>query len=207
MMGANDILAIVLAYLLGAIPFGYLIAKRARGGDIRATGSGSIGATNVMRSVGRSAGVATLLLDVAKGFAAVVVARQLSHGDLWSRTVIIAAFAAIVGHVFPVFLGFRGGKGVATGVGVFLAIAPWAVLSVLVLWAITVAIWRYVSLGSVLGTAAFPLCAYLLYRPPLEFTLGMIAGATLIVLKHWSNIGRLVAGTERRLTLSRGSKS
>ncbi len=206
-MGGNDILAIVLAYLFGAIPFGYLIAKRAHGGDIRATGSGSIGATNVMRSVGRGAGLATLLLDVAKGFAAVAVARQLSNGQPWSRTVIIASFAAIVGHVFPVFLGFRGGKGVATGVGVYLAIAPWAVLAVLVLWAITVAIWRYVSLGSVLGAGAFPFCVYLIYRPPLEITLGMIAGATLVVLKHWSNIERLVAGTERRLTLSRGSKS
>ncbi len=204
-MSGLDILAVVVAYLLGAVPFGYLIAKRAHGGDIRASGSGSIGATNVMRSVGRGAGLATLLLDVAKGFAAVELAKLLSHDE--PRTVIIASIAAIVGHIFPVFLKFRGGKGVATGVGVFLAIAPKAVLAVLVVWAIVVAIWRYVSLGSILGTAAFPLCAYLIYRPPLEAALGMIAGATLIVLKHWSNIERLVAGTERRLDLFRGPKS
>ncbi len=204
-MSGLDILAVVVAYLLGAVPFGYLIAKRAHGGDIRASGSGSIGATNVMRSVGRGAGLATLLLDVAKGFAAVELAKLLSHDE--PRTVIIASIAAIVGHIFPVFLKFRGGKGVATGVGVFLAIAPKAVLAVLVVWAIVVAIWRYVSLASILGTAAFPLCAYLIYRPPLEAALGMIAGATLIVLKHWSNIERLVAGTERRLDLFRGPKS
>lgn len=204
-MSEMDILAVAIAYLLGAVPFGYLIAKRAHGGDIRASGSGSIGATNVMRSVGRGAGLATLLLDVAKGFAAVWMARQLSPDQ--PRTVILASFAAIIGHVFPVFLKFRGGKGVATGVGVYLAIAPKAVLAVLVLWAIAVVIWRYVSLGSILGTAAFPLCAYLIYRPTLETALGMIASATLIVLKHWSNIERLVAGTERRLDLSRGPKS
>ncbi len=204
-MSGSDILAIVLAYFFGAVPFGYLIAKRAHGGDIRTSGSGSIGATNVMRSVGRGAGLATLLLDVAKGYAAVAVAAQLSHGR--PRTVVIASFAAIVGHVFPVFLRFRGGKGVATGVGVYLALAPKGVLAVLVIWAITVAVWRYVSLGSILGTAAFPLCAYVIYRPPLEMTLGMIAGATLIVLKHWGNIGRLVAGTESRLEFSRGSRS
>jgi glycerol-3-phosphate acyltransferase PlsY len=204
-MTGIDILAIVIAYLLGAIPFGYLIAKRAQGSDIRESGSGSIGATNVMRSVGRAPGVATLLLDVGKGFAAVLVAKQLSHDQL--LTVVLASFAAIAGHVFPVFLQFRGGKGVATGVGVYLAVAPKAVLAVLVIWVIVVAIWRYVSLGSILGTAAFPLCAYVIYRPPLTTALGIIAGATLIVLKHWNNIGRLVAGTERRLDLSRGPKS
>jgi glycerol-3-phosphate acyltransferase PlsY len=187
----------LLAYLLGSIPFGYLIVRWQKGIDVRATGSGSIGATNVMRNLGVIGFVATFILDVAKGIAAVLLASKLSAEDpVW---IAAAAVAAVLGHCFPVWLKFRGGKGVATGVGVFIALAPLQVALVLVGFAIVVAITRYVSLGSILSTAAFPVLVYYMKHPPLAIVLGAAGGAVIVIARHHANIGRLLSGTESKV--------
>jgi glycerol-3-phosphate acyltransferase PlsY len=199
------IIFVFIAYLLGAIPFGYLLVKFVftGGEDIRNVGSGGIGATNVTRRAGKAAGLLTYILDVAKGVAAVIVMRQVANDDFfWIGA---AAVAAIIGHIFPVFLKFRGGKGVAVGVGVYLAIAPLSVLSTLVLWGLIVYIWRYVSLGSILATAAVPLWTLLYYGwlMPHPHLFGLvlvgILGCALIVTKHHENIARLMQGTENKI--------
>jgi len=203
-------LSVLLAYLLGAIPFGFLLVKLGRGEDVRGTGSGSIGATNVTRAAGPLVGLLTLLLDMGKGFAAVAVATWLAPqaagqargAPEWTAA---AAVAAIVGHSYPVFLSFRGGKSVATALGAFVYFAPLAVAASLGVWLIVVAGWRFVSLGSVLAAAAFPLFAFSLYRPPLAITLAAVVGASVVILRHRSNLKRLVRGTEPKLTLKRGS--
>ncbi len=193
------------AYVLGSIPFGLLIAKLRGRGDIRQAGSGNIGAANVTRVVGLSAGVLTLLLDAGKGFLAVwVVSRFTGENITWMT---IAGIAAIVGHLFPVWLRFRGGRGVATGAGVFLLICPKAVAAAMVLWILVVAFWRYVSLGSIAAAAALPLFTYLLWAPghapPLVVSIGVLLAAVLIIGKHRPNIERLLAGAESKLTLGR----
>src|SRR5438876_519389 len=147
---------VAVAYLLGSIPFGYLLIKYVftSGEDVRRIGSGGIGATNVSRRAGWRGGLLTYVFDVAKGAAAVLLMRQVESSDyVWIGA---AAVAAIAGHIFPVFLKFKGGKGVATGVGVYLVLAPYAVLTTLGLWILIVYLWRYVSLGSILATAAVP---------------------------------------------------
>ncbi len=185
---------LVGAYLLGSIPFGYIIVKLTSGVDVRRVGSGNIGATNVLRASSRWAAIVTLLLDGAKGYAAVALARLLIEDP--SRTwEAAAAAAAISGHIFTIFLRFRGGKGVATGCGAFLAIAPRAVLATLVLFVIVVALSRYVSLGSIVATAAFPLWLHF-YSEPTPVLIGGIIGAALIIAKHHANIRRLIEGTE-----------
>jgi glycerol-3-phosphate acyltransferase PlsY len=199
---------VALAYLLGSVPVGYLLVRLKGGGDVRETGSGATGATNVTRRAGRRAGVLTLLLDALKGIAAVLVARALlgaSPGAQW--WVCAAAAAAVLGHVFPVWLGFRGGKGVATGLGVFLVLAPLATLCALAVFAVVVWLWRYVSLGSITAAAVLPLAVWALgtlglsdraAAPLLAFA---AAGAALIVLMHRANIGRLLRGEESKLKL------
>ena len=205
----------VVAYLLGSIPFGYILVRVFRGEDVRAIGSGNIGATNVARKA-PGLGVATLLLDAGKGFAAVVAATVLTYvwyGGVHSGTLpktqhfyfvaALAAVFAILGHVFPVWLKFKGGKGVATGVGAFIALAPKAVLVVLVIFLAIVAAFRYISLGSIVATAAFPVFAWLLYRyqaSPAVFA-AMVCASALIIGKHYQNIRRLLAGTEHRFEL------
>lgn len=205
-------LIILLAYLIGSIPFGYLIVKSRGEGDIRETGSGGTGATNVTRRAGRAAGVLTLALDAAKGAVAVLLARWLLTNDFgvdwW---VAAAAIAAIAGHVFPVWLGFRGGKGVATGLGVFACLAPLAVLCVAPVFVAVVWATRYVSLGSITASAALPLSVWLFggrgdataatttaLTPLLA---AAVAGAALIIFMHRANIGRLLRGTENKLRL------
>src|SRR6185437_7541494 len=148
------IIVVVVAYRIGSLPFGYLIVRRKIGADIRQTGSGGTGATNVSRRAGKAAGVLTLLLDAAKGCIAVLIAKTVS-GDDW--VIAAAASATLVGHIFPVWLGFRGGKGVATGVGIFLVLAPIALLCAGVVFVAIVALTRYVSLGSIVAAAAIPL--------------------------------------------------
>ena len=191
----------IAAYLLGSIPFGYLIVKMGSGSDVRGSGSGNIGATNVTRVAGKAAGVATLLLDVGKGYLAVWLAMRWSHGNI--RWVMGAGVAVVLGHTFSCWLRFRGGKGVATGLGVFLAVAWQAVLATLVVWIVVVAFWRYVSLGSVVAAAALPILVYLFYAPghapPLAVSFGSVAVAILVIFKHRENIARLIAGTEPRL--------
>jgi acyl phosphate:glycerol-3-phosphate acyltransferase len=198
-------LAPVIAYLLGAIPFGLLIVKALGGPDIRAIGSGNIGAANVTRNAGKFAGILTLLLDAGKGYLAVWLAGYFSHGNI--RWIMIAAVCAVVGHVFPVWLGFHGGKGVATGLGVFLPLCWQAVAAAVVLWLLVVIFWRYSSLGSISAAVALPLFVYLLYAPghaPPEFvTLGTVVISLLVLIKHRPNIARLVAGEEPRLSFGR----
>lgn len=197
-------LTLILAYLLGSIPFGYLIVKLKSGADVRQTGSGGTGATNVTRKAGKSAGVITLMLDALKGTAAVVLARWITGGSGTSWIVAGAAVLAVVGHCFPVWLKFKAGKGVATGLGVFLAIVPWSVLAAVVVFALIVGLTRYVSLGSVVAAAIIPLWTLAQHRliSPMEDIVPAMAAlcvaAFIIVAKHHENIGRLIAGTESR---------
>ena len=200
-------LVTIIAYLLGSIPFGYLIVRAAEGADIRQTGSGGTGATNVSRRAGKFAGVATLLLDAAKGAAAVLIAKRFLGTPMnvdvywW---IAFAAVAAILCHMFPVWLRFRGGKGVATGVGVFLVLAPIAVVFAAALFLLIVWSTSYVSLGSIVAAATIPLFVWLQHlfiRPvgPLVPTMmTATAGAILIIFAHRANIRRLVEGTENK---------
>jgi len=195
-----------VAYLLGSIPFGVLIVKMRGGPDIRETGSGNIGAANVLRNAGAAAGVVTLVLDAGKGYLAVWMAQRVTQGSV--RWMTIAAAAAVIGHIFPVWLGFRGGKGVATGLGAFLPICREAVLFALVLWVLVVGFWRYSSLGSIVATAALPVFVYFLYAPghapPTDVTICTLAISLLVLWKHRANMQRLIAGKESRLTSRRG---
>jgi len=188
---------------LGSIPFGYLIVRKKIGDDIRQTGSGGTGATNVSRRAGKGAGVVTLLLDALKGSLAVLIAKILlgpSPNADWF--VAAAAIATLVGHIFPVWLGFRGGKGVATGVGVFLVLAPVALLCAGVLFIAIVSLTRYVSLGSIAAAATIPLFVWLqsIFVEPVAdlrpLLTPAISGALLIVFAHRANIARLAQGTE-----------
>ena len=194
----------VVAYLLGSIPFGLILVRMVRGEDVRLTGSGNIGATNVARSGGAKLGIATLILDALKGYLAVFIASVASHRNAevdFGLAASIAALCAILGHVFPVWLKFRGGKGVATAVGAFVGVAPRAVLVVLAIFLVVVLIFRYVSLGSIVASALFPLLAFFLYRSessPAGLAV-MLGASLLIILKHKANIRRLLDGTENRL--------
>jgi glycerol-3-phosphate acyltransferase PlsY len=198
-------LLVLLSYVLGSIPFGYLLVRARSGGDVRAMGSGNIGATNVARTAGMSIGVATLLLDAGKGYFAVWLAEHFSGGNI--RIMMYAGLAAILGHVFPVWLKFSGGKGVATALGVFLMISWAAVAAAVAVFAIVVLFWRYVSLASVSAAAALPLLVYLLYAPghapPAAVTAGTLLAAALVIVKHRENIERLMAGTEPRFEMGR----
>jgi glycerol-3-phosphate acyltransferase PlsY len=213
---------IVIAYLLGSIPFGYLIVRATEGADVRKTGSGGTGATNVSRRAGKAAGVITLVLDALKGAVAVVVAKLIlglpvfvagGHAGLPIQPgtkneaywwIAAGAIAVIVGHIFPVWLRFRGGKGVASGVGVFLMLAPIAVALAALIFIVVVMLTRYVSLGSILAAIAIPLFVLLedaFIRPvgPLAPIMSAsIAGAALIVFAHRENIARLMNGSESR---------
>jgi acyl phosphate:glycerol-3-phosphate acyltransferase len=191
------LISVPLAYLLGSIPFGYLLVKIFRKQDIRATGSGNIGATNVARSGAKGLGIATLVLDLAKGYIAVVIAEHLAPTNY--DLAVVAAVAAILGHVFPVWLGFRGGKGVATALGVFLALTWPSALCTLGVFAVVFALTRYVSLASILAAAAFPLFGFYFvpYRSPIVIA-GFLFIPLLIIVKHHQNIRRLLSGTESR---------
>jgi len=205
----------IIAYLVGSIPFGYLIVKATRDADIRETGSGGTGATNVSRRAGKAAGVLTLLLDALKGAAAVWIASWILGTPILGAEidpvltsaywwVAAAGVAAILGHMFPVWLGFRGGKGVATGVGVFLMLAPIAVGLAAVIFVLIVWRTRYVSLGSIVAAATIPVFIWLqdaLIRPVghrIPIMTAAAAGAILIIFAHRANVRRLVAGTENK---------
>ena len=202
----------VIAYLLGSIPFGYILVRLFHGQDVRESGSGNIGATNVARS-SPALGALTLLLDAAKGLLAVTAGSLLAASaarDAVARPQLyifpaIAGVFAILGHMFPIWLKLRGGKGVATSVGVFLALAPKTLLVALALFIALVAAFRYVSLGSVIVAAAFPLIAYGLhdYHASPEILGSICVIAALVIFKHHENIRRLLAGTENRFTLKR----
>ncbi|HVR27915.1 MAG TPA: glycerol-3-phosphate 1-O-acyltransferase PlsY [Thermoanaerobaculia bacterium] len=199
-------LVLLVAYVLGALPWSVWIARWTRGIDVRQVGSGNPGATNVLRSAGRGPGLAALACDVFKGVAAVVLARAVAPSASWLGW---AALAAVAGHVFSIFLGFRGGKGVATAAGALAAISPQAFLAALVVFAVSVAATRYVSLGSMLGAVTFPVALWLVARPDLEpaARLSLLVSSSLIALlvlvRHRANLERLLAGTENRLGRAR----
>ena len=189
--------SIPLAYLLGSIPFGYLLVKIFRKQDIRATGSGNIGATNVARSGAKGLGIATLLLDLGKAFLAVKIAQHLAPGNYDLATA--AAVAVILGHVFPIWLGFRGGKGVASALGVFLALTPVSALAVFGVFLVIFLLTRYVSLASIIAAATFPLFGFhfVPVRTPIVIA-GFLFIPLLVIVKHHQNIRRLLSGTESR---------
>ena len=187
--------AILLAYAIGSIPFALILARRWGVDDLRRAGSGNLGATNVMRVSGVTAGVLVALLDMAKGAVSVWLAERLSANPAAPAA---AGFAAIVGHIYPIWLRFRGGKGVATACGVFLVATPLAVPPALAIFAATVWITKYISLGSLLATIALPPIAYAL-GSPAPAVIGAFASAALIVFRHRSNVARILSRTERRV--------
>ena len=186
---------VVLAYLIGSIPFGYLIVRVSGRGDVRQTGSGGTGATNVSRRAGKAAGVLTLILDAFKGATAVLIAMRFGNGWL----IAAAAIAVIVGHIFPVWLSFRGGKGVATAVGVFVVLAPLALLCAGIAFLIVFLLTRYVSLGSITAAATIPFAGWLTGLTSATLT-SAVVGASLVIFAHRANIARLINGTEPRFS-------
>ena len=199
------LLTIPLAYLLGSIPFGYLLVRIFRKEDIRASGSGNIGATNVARSGAKGLGILTLLLDLGKAFLAVRIAQHFAPGV--SDLAVTAAVAAILGHVYPIWLSFRGGKGVASALGVFLALTWQSSLCILAVFAIIVALTRFVSLASIVAAAAFPLFGFYFVRHPSPIVIaGFLFIPLLVIVKHHANIVRLIAGTESRFGSSKPTK-
>jgi glycerol-3-phosphate acyltransferase PlsY len=193
----NILLAAAIAYLLGAIPFGYLLVKWTTGRDVRTGGSGNIGATNVLRTTGRAAGIATLLLDIGKGYLAVWIAGRLSDQNV--AAMCAATLAVMAGHAYPVFLHFQGGKAVASFVGSFLCLTPMALGAVLVVFVVVVAWTRHISMGSVVCAATFPLAVWLMEKDLTMLATAIVAGA-FIIYKHSRNIERLHAGTESEFT-------
>ena len=197
------LLTAVFSYLLGSIPFGFILLRIFRGQDVRRTGSGNIGATNVARS-SPTLGLVTLILDALKGVAAVELARAFFPGR--NVRAGVAALFAILGHMFPVWLKFRGGKGVATGLGSFAILAPKTILVMVGVFVAVVLVFRRVSLGSIVAVALFPFLAWLLhdYDSSPQILVLMATASVFIVARHHQNIRRLLAGTESRLQRSKG---
>lgn len=194
----TPLLSVLLAYVIGAIPFGYLLVRWRTGGDIRASGSGNTGATNVLRTTGIVFGGATLLLDIAKGYVAVWTADRASSGSpFWMS---LAALAVMAGHAYPVFLGFKGGKAVASFIGAFLRLVPLATIAMLIVFLAVVARTRYISLGSIIAAATFPLAVWLIFQPPLAIEVAALVAAIFIIYRHRANIQRLQQGTEHLLS-------
>jgi acyl phosphate:glycerol-3-phosphate acyltransferase len=196
---------LLLSYLLGSVPFGLILAKLFGGADVRKAGSGNIGATNVARVAGPLAGILTLALDAGKGWFVVWIASRASHGA--AGLMVLASISVLFGHCFPVWLRFRGGKGVATAAGIFAALCPEALLAAVILFAVVVWFWRYVSLGSLAAAAALPLFVYELwaphFAPPDIVTAGSLAIAALVIFQHRGNIGRLARGEEPKFALGK----
>jgi glycerol-3-phosphate acyltransferase PlsY len=190
----STIVALLAAYLLGAVPFGYLLVKWKTGADVRAAGSGNIGATNVLRTTGRAAGVATLLLDIGKGYLAVWLAGRLTGESVWWMSA--AALAVMAGHAFPVFLGFKGGKAVASFIGAFLRLTPVPLAAVLLVFLVTVAVSRHISLGSIVSAGTFPFAVWLILHPAWPVVAAAVIAGAFVVYRHKENIERLHAGSE-----------
>jgi len=190
----KGLLALAIAYAIGGIPFGLIIVKLKTGQDVRASGSGNIGATNVLRTTGRIAGILTLLLDAGKAFFAVWLADWLTGGSIaWMS---FAALAVLLGHAFPVWLGFNGGKAVASFIGAFLYLAPVPLAAVLLIFLLLVAWTRYLSLGSIIAAGLFPLACWMIRHPDWPVLVVATAAAALIVWRHRANIDRIRAGNE-----------
>ena len=192
----REVLALAAAYLLGSVPFAIVLVRLVRGVDVRMEGSGTAGATNVLRTSGKGLAIGTMLLDVGKGVAAVVLMQSITYDPRWLGA---AAVAAILGHIFPVWFGFRGGKGVATAIGGFSVLSWGAVLTVIGAFVLVVATTRFVSLGSVTAACLLPLALRLLFHAPDAVVVAAAATTVLIVVSHRANIRRLLDGTERRL--------
>lgn len=199
------LIALLISYLLGSIPFGLLLTKMFGGADVRKAGSGNIGATNVARVAGPLPGILTLALDAGKGWLAVWLAGRIAHGA--AAVLVVAGFFALLGHCFPAWLRFRGGKGVATAAGIFGALCPAALLAALLLFVLVVWYWRFVSLGSLAAAAAIPLFVYLLwaphYAPPNIVTIGSMSIALLVIYQHRGNIARLARGEEPQFSVGK----
>ena len=196
----GGVAVLIVAYLMGGIPFGLILVRLMTGGDVRVSGSGNIGATNVMRTTGKAAGILTLLLDGAKGWLAVYLAARFTGGNVgWMSA---AAAAVICGHIFSPYLKFTGGKGVATFTGAFLFLTPSTMAVLVVLFVASVSYQRYISFGSVFCALVFPLGVWLIERPGLPVMLAAIFSSVLVIYKHKGNIERLLAGTERKFTWS-----
>jgi glycerol-3-phosphate acyltransferase PlsY len=188
------LIALVAAYLVGGIPFGYLLVRWKTGEDVREKGSGNIGATNVLRTTGRSVAVATLLLDIAKGLFAVWLADKLSGGSpLWMS---LAALAVMAGHAFPVFLKFQGGKAVASFIGAFLYLTPVPTIAALLVFILVVAATRQVSMGSIIAAGSLPLATWLIEHPPAIVIMATLVAAVFVIYRHRANIDRIRSGTE-----------
>lgn len=201
----RTVVSVVLAYGLGSIPFALILARRVRGVDLRLRGSGNVGAANAFRTTGKVVGVATLALDMAKGVLSVLLAQRLvDDGTMTVPTV--AGLAAVAGHIYPVWIHFRGGKGVATACGVFAVLAPAATAAAGVVFVVTAWSTRYVSLGSVAGTVALGPVAYWLEAPPVVVA-GAAVSAAMIVFRHRVNLSRVRAGAERRIGRAAGGRS
>lgn len=195
----NVLLAPGLGYLIGSIPFSFLVARLFGVTDVRKVGSGNVGATNVMRSAGKFPGVLALVLDGSKGAVTVLLARALLASE---SGVCLAGVFAVLGHLFPVWLGFRGGKGVATGAGLFIPLAPLALSVSVVAFIITLAVFRYVSLASIVASLGLPVAAHFLGASP-EVVLTALVAALMVVGKHHANCGRLIRGVEPKLGAKR----
>jgi len=189
------ILVLVLNYLLGSIPAAYLAGKHLRGIDIRKYGSGNVGATNAFRVLGTWPGLLVFAADMLKGIAGVFLAKAV--GGPWF--VVLAALAVMIGHAYSVFLGFKGGRGVATGAGIILSLSPLVLLLALILFVIIVLATQYVSLGSIIAASSIPILM-LIFREPMPFTILGFAAAVLVIYRHKPNIKRLLAGTENKIT-------
>jgi len=188
------LLVLGAAYLIGAIPFGYLLVKMKSGEDVRSKGSGNIGATNVLRTTGKALGIFTLLLDIGKGALAVWLADRFTTGSpLWMS---LAALAVMAGHSYPVFLNFKGGKAVASFTGAFLYLTPLPLLATAIVFVAVVAVSRYISLGSVIGAGCFPLAVYLIDHPETPVLAAAIIAGAFIVIRHKTNMDRVRAGNE-----------
>lgn len=198
------IISAVISYFIGGLPFGYWFVRLTSGKDIRTMGSGNIGATNVHRTQGSKAGAVVLLLDIVKGFLAVLIAAELTRND--PAAIAIAAVFVMLGHCYPVLLRFKGGKAVACYVGAFVFIAPWALLVVLLMFVAIVALWKYISMGSILGAILFPIFYWIMYTPPPVLLVASISCGALIVYRHKGNIERLRTGKENVFSL-RGGKA
>lgn len=199
----------IVSYAVGSIPFSFLVAKGFSGKDIRSAGSGNVGATNVARNAGKAAGILALLLDLAKGWGAVIIARQIflrSAGEGVATGLLaseafwlgLSGFLAVAGHMFPVWLGFRGGKGVATGTGAFAAMSPLAISMGLIVFVIVILTSRYVSLASIVAAASVPIFMRFAVHAPFWIVIFSIFISMMVIVKHHSNIRRLATGSERK---------
>jgi acyl phosphate:glycerol-3-phosphate acyltransferase len=197
----NGLIAVIVAYLVGGIPFGLLIVRFKTGADVRKSGSGNIGATNVLRTTGPLAGILTLVLDAAKGLFAVWLADSLTHGDIFWMS--FAALAVLLGHVFSPYLRFKGGKAVASFLGAFGYLTPVPVLVVTIIFVLVIVMTRYLSLGSISGAALYPFACFIILHPEWPVLVAALCAAILILWRHQGNIARIKEGTENILRFGR----